>query len=490
MLFHSVEFAFLFIFVFLVHWFILAQQVNIRNAFLLVISYVFYGCWDWRFLFILFCVSFSGYWIGLRIEASKKQRKKWLITGLTINLGTLIYFKYFNFFVTSFLDLFPFLHSPSCLITTIVPIGISFQVFITISYLFDVYWHKIEAERNLINSLLTVGFFPIVLAGPIQRPLLSLPQYKKKSFFQYEQALDGLRQLLWGLFAKVVIADNIGQYINPIFGNSSYYPCNTLLFGIFLYSIQIYADFSGYSDMSIGLAKLLGINLVRNFRFPYFCISIADFWRRWHISMTTWFRDYLFLPLSYSLSRKIPGMKIWRIPTDIFIYIIGSLVTWSLTGLWHGDNITFVCWGLIHGTALIAFQILQKPRRKFLRSLKLKYLKSIFSIIDRIAALSIVMFAWIFFRSSSMENAMKYLKGIFNDPFSLTLSLQVFPKEMLVFIPFFFCMEWIQRDRTHGLEYIEQKLGKAWRWLIYYILIIAIIYFGAELDTSFLYFQF
>ncbi|MBN2384906.1 MBOAT family protein [bacterium] len=493
MSFQSLEFALFITLVFSLHWFILAQHVKLRNFFLLVTSYLFYGWWDWRFLAVLIGVSGSSYLIGLRIgRVNRTQGKKWLMLGAVVTLGALFYFKYLDFFRASFqhfCSLFG-IGTSGLVMSVFVPIGISFQVFISLSYLIDIYRRKMEAEHNPVDMLLSVAFFPIVLSGPIQRPITLLPQFKKESVFNYNQVVDGLRQFLWGLFAKVVVADNIARIVDTIFNQSQDYSSSVLILGALFYSIQIYADFSGYSDMAIGLAKVLGINLMRNFRYPYFCSSLTDFWRRWHISMTTWFRDYLFLPLAYSLSRKIPVSIFGITMADMLVYIISALVTWFLTGLWHGDNYTFICWGLIHGFALILVHIFQKPRKHLVKAMQFKNKKILIATCDRFFAFAVILLGWVFFRADNVAEACAYLNGIVHGPLMISSCMSVVSKRCIFFGLLYFVVEWIQREKQHGLEFNDGQLGLFWRWLIYYALIAAIVLYGASTTNPFLYFQF
>ena len=351
MLFTTIEFGIFTFIVFVLYWFILNKNNKLQNLLLLLSSYFFYAFWDWRFLFLLIFNSFTNYIIGKFIHLSnkKKARKRWLILGLFLNIGVLIYFKYFNFFIESFINLFSkfgiILQYPS--LSIILPIGISFYTFLSISYIIDVYQKKIANSVNIIHVLLALSFFPIILAGPIQRPVSLISQINNKRIFNYSFATNGLKQILWGLFMKVVIADRCALIVNQIFQNFSIHKGSTLLSGGLFYTIQVYSDFAGYSLIALGVSKLFGFDLMKNFAYPYFSRDITQFWKRWHISLTTWFRDYVFLPISYQLSRRFPSEKVLFIKTDIFIYFIGISLTWLLTGLWHGGNYTFVLWELL-----------------------------------------------------------------------------------------------------------------------------------------------
>lgn len=321
-MFTTVEFGVFLLTVFIIYWNI-KSSCQIQNILLLVASYVFYGWWDWRFLILLICLSLFNYLIGIKLDASKTtwHRKALLITGLVINLGTLGLLKYFNFFIEGFIDFVSLLgyQIEGTTIDIILPLGISFYTFLSLSYLLDISRGTISADKNLINVLLTLGFFPIILAGPIQRPSTLLPQIRTSRVFNYQQVSDGLRQILWGLFVKIAVADNLMPFVDEVFENYSGNPGSRLLAGALSYTVQIYADFSGYSHIAIGTASILGFRLMKNFNYPYFARDITDFWKRWHISLTTWFRDYLFLPVSFTISWKVKTEKVLMIRTDLFI---------------------------------------------------------------------------------------------------------------------------------------------------------------------------
>ena len=304
MLFNSIQFIFFFIFVYLIYWIIPSKKVSIQNLLLLVSSYYFYSCWDWRFLFLLLFSTCLDFFTGIRISTSKNgnTKKFWFILSLVINLGFLGVFKYYNFFIDSFSHLLDQIGLPVrfSILSIVLPVGISFYTFHGISYVVDIYKNRIKAERNLIDYSLFVSFFPLLVAGPIERATHLLPQIKKQRVFSYSNSVDGLRQVLWGFFKKIVIADNCAQFSDMIFNNYETYNGVTLLLGAVLFSLQIYCDFSGYSDIALGVARLLGFELLNNFKVPYFSRDIAEFWRRWHISLSSWFRDYVYIPLGGS----------------------------------------------------------------------------------------------------------------------------------------------------------------------------------------------
>ncbi|MEI6047793.1 MAG: MBOAT family O-acyltransferase [Bacteroidota bacterium] len=490
MIFNSLEFAIFFLVVFFLYWLTPGKNLKAQNIILLIASYVFYGWWDWRFLILLVLLSLANYFIGIGIQSSgsNNKRKIWLIAGLITNIGVLGVFKYFNFFIDSFINLVSLVgyELPKSTTNIILPVGISFYVFLSLSYIIDLYKKNLTANKNLVEVLLSLGFFPIILAGPIQRPSLLLPQISRKREFNYDQAVDGLRQILWGLFMKVVIADNLAYYVDDIFTNYSGYSGSTLLIGAGFFAIQIYADFSGYSDMAIGVAKLLGFSLMRNFKYPYLSRDITEFWKRWHISLTTWFRDYIFLPVSFSISWKIKSEKVFFIKTDLFIYIVASLITWFMTGLWHGANYTFIIWGMIHGFFLIFYQWQRKPRKTLFKKIGLNNNNTFIIAFETILTLFIIMIAWIFFRAQNIPQAQAYIANLFSSSF---FSLpQVFPLKMILLIAILIFSEFIQRNKEHVLQLVNVKYSFI-RWGLYLGVIMIILLFGGE-QQEFIYFQF
>ena len=490
MLFNSIEFAFFLTIVFLIYWFVLNRNIKYQNLFLLLASYVFYGSWDWRFLFLLIFISLANYIIGINIDKYEVNRKKkiWLIAGLVINIGILGVFKYYNFFVDSFIDLASLIgyKLPKSSTRIILPLGISFYTFLSLSYILDIYKKKLAANYNIIEVLLSLSFFPIILAGPIQRPSTLLPQIVEKREFKYDQAADGLRQILWGLFVKIALADNLAPPTDDIFLNFSHYSGSTLLIGSLLYTIQIYADFSGYSNIAIGTAKLLGFRLMQNFDYPYFSRDITEFWKKWHMSLTSWFRDYLFLPISFAVSWKIKHERVFYIKTELFIYIVASLITWFLTGLWHGANYTFILWGMIHGFFLIFYQWQRNPRKKLFKRIGVNNKNSVIIIIETIVTMMIIIIAWVFFRSNSIQEAFLFLKGLFSE--SLFKVPECNPTNISLILIIFFAVEWLQRNKQHALH-LESIESIIIRWGIYLSVILMILYLGGS-QQNFIYFQF
>ena len=420
------------------------------------------------------------------------------MTSLILNLGLLGFFKYYNFFTESFAQAFTLFgqHLSVTRLNIVLPIGISFYTFKTISYSLDVYRRKFEPTKDIIAYLNFVSFFPQILAGPIDRAINLLPQFNKLKIFDYNFAASGIKLILFGLFKKMVIADSAAVFVNKIFNNPSDYIGLPMVMAVVFFAFQIYCDFSGYSDIAIGTARLFGFNLMNNFDKPYFATSLTEFWKRWHISLTTWFRDYLFLPLSFYISWRIRGEKVLHIKSDLFIYIVASAVTWLLTGLWHGANYTFIIWGGIHGMVLIFERIIKKYKLKTTNSL-FKIIKTTFNILT---TFTIVCFAWIFFKADSLSDAVFVIKNMFSDirDYSnfLILSnkfrgLGLSPADLITtifFIMFMLCTEIL--DKKGVLDKVfNQK--PAVKWSFYYLLMIFIVFWGTEnTAANFIYFQF
>jgi len=484
MLFNSFEYFLFFPVVFILYWFVFGLSLKLRNLFILAASYFFYGWWDWRFLSLIFASSVLDYSLGLAIHNSKnKQNRKLLLTlSLFFNLGMLGIFKYYNFFVESFVDfstLFGFQVNSSS-INVILPVGISFYTFQTLSYTIDVYRKQLKPTNDIIAFFTFVSFFPQLVAGPIERAKNLLPQFYEKTKFDYKNAVDGTRQILWGFFKKVVIADNCAIYVNDIFANYGEYSSPILIIGAVLFAFQIYGDFSGYSDIAIGTARLFGFNLMQNFAFPYFSRDIAEFWRRWHISLSTWFRDYLYIPLGGSRVSKPKAIR------NIFAIFVVS-------GFWHGANFTFIVWGFLNALYFLP-QWIGKTNRRFLGTVADgKVLPNFSELFNILITFGLTCFAWIFFRAANVTEAILYIKNVFfykGDGF-VRLSNVSKDEHLIYLLPVLIVImiifEWYNRANKFGL----QKLGKYMviRWSVYLLLVFVIIqYFGSE--QSFIYFQF
>jgi D-alanyl-lipoteichoic acid acyltransferase DltB (MBOAT superfamily) len=495
MYFNSIPFLLFFITVFAGYWFLFSRNLNIRNGFLLLSSYLFYGYADWRFLLLLIAVSFLNYGAGLamgKTEHIHSFRKTIFIFILIFNILILSLFKYFNFFQEGFSALLSALGFRAGHITLnlILPIGISFYIFLAISYVVDVYLKRMPVVRNPVELLLSLSFFPIILAGPIQRPIALIPQIRQKRVFSNALASDGIKQIIWGLFMKMVIADQSAVYVNQIFGNPEFYNGVTLLSGAVLFTLQIYADFAGYSHLAIGISKLLGFNIMQNFAYPLFARDIRDFWKRWNISLTTWFRDYLFLPVAFAFSRKIKRDKVAGISSEIIIYAAGIAITWTLTGLWHGANFTFIVWGAIHGAFLLFYHIVAKPRKRFIRQFHLGN-NRLFIFTEYLLTMILVVAAFVFFRSVNLTKAVNYFSSLLNGDFygPLPFSMINDGLPLAIAILLFFLIEWAGRSSDHPLAKVGIRWHTFFRWSLYYAIIIATVLLSAE-EHSFIYFQF
>ena len=483
MFFNSIDFAVFLPIVFILYWFVTNKNLRLQNILLLIASYVFYGWWDWRFLSLIIFSSFVDYYVGVNLgkTESPKKRKILLWISIFVNLGFLGFFKYYNFFLDNFINAFSFFGqqiNPQGL-NIILPVGISFYTFQTLSYSIDVYKRKLEPTNDIIAFFSFVSFFPQLVAGPIERATNLLPQFYKKREFVYAKAIDGMRQILWGLFKKVVIADNAAEYANEIFNNYEGYSGSTLFLGGVFFAFQIYGDFSGYSDIAIGTSRLFGFNLKQNFAFPYFSRDIAEFWRRWHISLSTWFRDYLYIPLGGS--RGGTWMKI----RNTFIIFIVS-------GFWHGANWTFIFWGALNALYFLPLMLLNKNRANTDVVAQGKYLPTIKEIFQMSFTFFITVIAWVFFRSDNISMAFSYLYKMFTlDFFQLPVipnGVNIFKYAIsMIFIVIFFFFEWFHRDKKFGFQF-ENKFF-IFNWVLYMFIFISIFLFGGT-QQEFIYFQF
>jgi alginate O-acetyltransferase complex protein AlgI len=478
MFFNSIHFALFLPIVFIFYWFLAKGKIRIQNTILIIASYYFYACWDWRFLFLLIFSTVLDFYTGIQIfEANSiKKRKIWLWISITINLGFLGVFKYYNFFIESFSEAFELIgfHVTLSSLSIILPVGISFYTFHGLSYVIDIYKNRIHPEKDFLNYSLFVSFFPLLVAGPIERATHLLPQIKNERNFDYLKAVDGLRQILWGLFKKVVIADNCAMYANQLFNHTEHYSGMNLVMGAFFFTIQIYCDFSGYSDIALGTARLFGIELIKNFAFPYFSRNIAEFWRRWHISLSSWFKDYLYIPLGGS-----KGGAYSRIRNTFIIFIV--------SGFWHGANWTFIVWGFLNALFIMP-SILMKNNRNHLDVVaKGKILPSFFEFTSILFTFSLTMLAWVFFRATSIGNAFTYIQRIFTvDLFSFPT---VFPVLLLSIVVLFCIIEWLGRENSYAIEKLFLNRPSFIRYVFYLLLILCLFLFEGKGD-QFIYFQF
>ncbi len=485
MLFNSISYAVFLPIVFILYWYLGKKNgYRAQNVFLLLASYFFYSCWDWRFVFLLAFSTLLDYASGIMISQSNTAFRKrlWLILSVGINLGFLGYFKYFNFFIDSFSDLLNSLgfQANHSTLQIILPVGISFYTFHGLSYVFDIYNERIKPTYNIVDYSLFVSYFPLLVAGPIERATHLLPQLQRKRTFNYSNAIDGLRQILWGLFKKIVIADNCAEYANIIFNGHEAYSASALVLGALFFTFQIYGDFSGYSDIALGSSRLFGIELLKNFNFPYFSRSMAEFWRRWHISLSSWFKDYLYFPLGGSR-----GGKWMRIRNTMIIFVV--------SGFWHGANWTFIVWGFLNALFILPSIIFQTNRQHLDVVAEGRIFPSLKELLQMTATFIATVFCWIFFRAESIQTAWEYIEGIFSKSlFSIPFLAYSELKQAAYIVPLillFIVIEWIGREHNYGIEKIMVKRHRVFRWLFYYALVIAILMYAGK-EEQFIYFQF
>jgi alginate O-acetyltransferase complex protein AlgI len=483
MLFNSLDFAIFLPIVFLLYWFVAQKNLKLQNALIVLASYVFYGWWDWRFLSLIIFSTVVDYLIGqrLRTEDKKSKRKILLWTSIVVNLGFLGFFKYYNFFLENFVDAFSLfgMQINANSLNIILPVGISFYTFQTLSYTIDVYRKKLEPTQDFMAFSAFVCFFPQLVAGPIERATNLLPQFYKKRTFEYHKAVDGMRQILWGLFKKVVIADNSAEFANQIFNNSVDMNGSTLVLGAIFFTFQIYGDFSGYSDIAIGTSRLFGFDLKQNFANPYFSRDIAEFWRRWHISLSTWFRDYLYIPLGGS--RGGTWMKV-RNTFAIFL----------VSGFWHGANWTFIVWGALNAIYFLPLLLTNNNRKNLGVVAEEKLLPSFRELFAMLTTFTLTVFAWIFFRAENLSHAFSYInkiligKSVFNMPqFSNRTGAAI----TACFIIFFILIEWTGRNNKFAIEKLY-NFKKINRWFIYIVIGVLVYHNLKTYDQQFIYFQF
>ena len=482
MLFNSIDFAIFLPIVFVLYWWIGRENIRSQNVLIVLASYLFYGWWDWRFLSLILFSTVVDYTIGRLLArdypAGKRKALLWL--SLAVNLGLLGYFKYFNFFLDSFTTAFTFFgHSlPISGLNIVLPVGISFYTFQTLSYTIDVYRGKLEPTRDFIAFSAYVSFFPQLVAGPIERATHLLPQFYRPRTFSYPLAVDGMRQILWGLFKKIVIADNCAEFANLIFNDYQDYPGSVLVLGALFFTFQIYGDFSGYSDIAIGTSRLFGFDLMQNFAYPYFSRNIGEFWRRWHISLSTWFRDYLYIPLGGS--RGGTAMKVRN-----------TFIIFLVSGFWHGANWTFVIWGLLNALYFLPLLLTNNNRNYLGPVAEGRRVPSLRELSSIAATFALTVFAWIFFRAESLSHATGYIRGIFNS------SLFAFPQlpdmigalTVILLTIGFVLLEWRGRNDQYALQTLGINWNRVTRYGMYYVLIIMLFWFGGQ-DQQFIYFQF
>lgn len=480
MLFNSIDFILFLPIIFCLYWFIFNKNLTIQNTLLLISSYVFYGWWDSKFLILLFISSIIDYIVGLKIHQSDEHivRKRWLWASLIANLGILIWFKYFNFFVDSFILAFASLgiQLEERTWNILLPVGISFYTFQALSYSIDVYRRQLTPTKDLVAYLTFVAFFPQLVAGPIERAAHLLPQFFKPRQFHYQDAADGVRRILWGFFKKMVIADNLAANVNYIFDNAEILPASVLCLGAALFAFQIYCDFSGYSDIAIGCAAFFGFKLMDNFRMPYFSRDVGEFWKRWHISLSSWFQEYVYIPLGGNKGGKWNQAK-------------NSIITFTVSGFWHGANWTYIFWGFINGLYYIPLIFLGRTKHSHVVAQN-SWLPSVREFVAILTTFILICFSWIFFRAKDITAAFTYIKhifacSIFNNPF---VNIDGIERSTYIWLLILIAVEWLQRKQKHALAI--QNLPTLTRWCIYLILSLIIVYFGYGGKSQFIYFQF
>lgn len=477
MLFNSSEFIIFLLLAYFSYWFIFKKNLLIQNFFLLAVSYLFYGWWDWRFVFLLILSTLIDYFFG-RLVYYKKQKKLYMWLCVANNLLVLGIFKYYNFFAGSFQEMMNgigFQVSPYFL-NIALPVGISFYTFHGMSYVFDLYNGKGKPENNFINYSLFVCFFPLLVAGPIERASHLLPQVVKRRVFDYTQSVHGLKLILWGLFKKVVIADSLAPVVNTIFSDHENMSGFALVLGAVYFAFQIYGDFSGYSDMARGTAKLFGFELLINFKFPYFSRDIAEFWRRWHISLSSWFRDYLYIPLGGSRNGLYKSVR-------------NTFIIFLVSGFWHGANWTFIIWGLLHALYFLPL-LLQKRNRSNTGDIAPgSVLPGLRDLINIALTFTIVCFAWIFFRAENLTEALQYIGGIFSQPFFAGNEGSLIAVYMPLTVGFMLIVEWF--NRNNDIEHLFDSVSNPpLRYASYFAVFFLILMFGSFQESSFIYFQF
>ena len=483
MIFNSFNFLIFFTVIFFLYYFPLKEKTKAQNWLLLIGSYVFYGIADWKMIPLLLVSTTAFYFIGIEIQTSSEKKSSFLTTlGVLLGIGLLLYFKYFNFFIESFSDLFNEigLKTNWGSFNIIMPLGISFFTFRLLSYVIEIHRGKIKPTKDFVVFATYVAFFPTILSGPIDRPNNFIPQLNNKRPFNYDMAVDGYRQILWGLFKKMVIADNLTFFIDSAWSDIPSHSGSTLLFAAILYSIQMYADFSGYSDMAIGVGKLLGFSITRNFHYPFFARNIAEYWRNWHISLTSWLTDYVFMPLNV----KFRNWSSWG-------SVLAIVITFVLIGLWHGANWTFAIFGLYHGLLYIPLML----TGAFYKKKKIKITKlglpSTIDFLKMLGTFLLVTVGLIIFRADNISQAFTFIIGVL-DTSILSIPTALFANKMVVidiFLSFLlFVIEWNSRKLEFPLSHL--KFNKPLRYLVYYSIGFAIIWYGNFGVKEFIYFEF
>jgi len=476
---NSIEFLLFFIIAFFVYFFLLKEKTKKQNAFLLLASYFFYGYADLKMLPLLILATLVYYYLGIGIahfnlNGTKKRGSTLTTLGIAFGIVLLLYFKYLNFFVTSFSEMFESVgfHTDPHTFNIILPLGISFFTFRLIGYVIEVNRGTLEPTRNILTFGTYVAFFPSLLSGPIDRPQKFIPQLEKKRPFNYEMAVDGLRQVLWGMFKKMVVADNLANVVNTIWSDYSNQSGSTLLLGAIFYSFQIYADFSGYSDMAIGISKILGFDVAKNFNYPYFSRNMSEFWRKWHMSLTSWLTDYIYIPLGGSRCNKAR-------------HFLNTMIVFTLCGFWHGANWTFVLWGAYNGLLFLPL-VLRKKKKLSKVVAEGKLLPNITDLLNMLGTFLLATLGWILFRAESVGQAFDYIAHIFN------VSKLAIPSKGeigILYIVVLVMAEWLQRKQEFPLQIEAVIKSPVLKWGLYYLVIVLILFFSGS-TSQFIYSQF
>lgn len=484
MLFNSIEYFIFLPIMFVLYWFVFNKKVRVQNALLLVGSYYFYGLWDWRFLSLILLSTCADYLVGILIDKyreNKKKQKMWLWFSVVFNIGLLGFFKYYNFFVDSFVDMFEMLGytmESTWTLRIILPVGISFYTFQTMSYSLDVYYERIKPSRDFLSFATFVAFFPQLVAGPIERASNLLHQITNKRTYNYEQTVEGLKLILWGLFKKLVIADGIAPMVDDIFLNYETHSASTLIFGVTLFSFQVYGDFSGYSDIAIGTSKMFGVELMSNFKFPNFSRNVAEYWQRWHISLSTWFRHYVYIPLGGSRVSKLLSVR-------------NICIIFLVSGFWHGANWTFIFWGGFHALAYIpVFLMGRNTLYKDNVVGENTFFPTLTELGQVLLTFGIVTFSRIFFRSESITDSFRFINRLFTEfhyePYVHPNGYRLI--DYFILLAVFVLYEYrIRRDERNPFKF----KSKAVRFIAYTLVIFTILlFYDSGFDRSFIYFQF
>jgi D-alanyl-lipoteichoic acid acyltransferase DltB (MBOAT superfamily) len=481
MLFNSIDFAVFLPVVFVLYWFVF-RQLRKQNALVLLASTVFYGWWDWRYLFLVYFSTGLDYWMGILLERSEdpRRRKLLLLLSVVTNLGLLGFFKYTDFFINSFNDAFTFFGHPLGLDTLriVLPVGISFYTFQSLSYTIDVYRKQLKASHDPLEFGAFVLFFPQLVAGPIERATNLLPQFGRPRVFDITMARNGVRQILWGLFKKIVVADNCSQLVNQLYADPGAHSGSTMVLATVLFAFQIYGDFSGYSDIAIGTARLFGFDLMRNFAYPYFSRDMAEFWRRWHISLSTWFRDYVYIPLGGNR-----GSKAFVVRNTMIIFVV--------SGFWHGANWTFIIWGALNALFFLPLVLRNTHKSMTGTVAQGRWLPSVHELWMMGTTFAMACFAWIFFRARNVGEAFEVIERILS---SSLFTMPELPNMRVLLISIMgigitVVLEWINRERQYGLQ-MDERAVRPVRYALYYSLIGLIIFCAPLGGGEFIYFQF